>query len=387
MEFQDYEIINGRKVVKKHVAAIHCSGKLTLMERKIANVLLYKALPELTQKKSHQITLEELKRLLGKVTRNHELLKKSIKTLISTVIEWNLCDDNLPNELEGWNASSFLAGVSIKQGLVTYEYSETIKSLLANPEIYGQVNLAIQARFKSSYALALYENCSRYRKVGITKQFELTLFRVLMGVKEGTYQQFDQLNKRVITQAVNEINTASDIRVNPIFKRQGRKVIAIQFEIEEQKVMKRLGAVKDAVSIDNKIGLNSEILKKNIDQHGKKKVQNIINYISESAIYKKGEIKNKSGYFIRLINMDNIQLKQDGKVDKPPREITQEEIEKRLWEDKFQELSAEIDHWKRMQHIAVRSGNAANERHYQEIIDTKTDLLKEHLKFKNVIMA
>ena len=34
---RDFEIINGRHVVKKHVATIHCSNKLSLLERKISN--------------------------------------------------------------------------------------------------------------------------------------------------------------------------------------------------------------------------------------------------------------------------------------------------------------------------------------------------------------
>ena len=44
---QDFEIINGRQVVKKHVATIHCSNKLSLLERKISNALLFHAFSNL----------------------------------------------------------------------------------------------------------------------------------------------------------------------------------------------------------------------------------------------------------------------------------------------------------------------------------------------------
>ena len=70
-----------------------------------------------------------------------------------------------------------------------------IKNLLADPTMYGKVNLTIQSRFKSAYALALYENCSRYRTIYKTKTFELSLFRKLLGVREGTYKRFDEFNK------------------------------------------------------------------------------------------------------------------------------------------------------------------------------------------------
>ena len=43
MEEQNVEIINGRRVLKKHVAAIQSSGGLSLADRKVANVLLFHA--------------------------------------------------------------------------------------------------------------------------------------------------------------------------------------------------------------------------------------------------------------------------------------------------------------------------------------------------------
>jgi plasmid replication initiation protein len=381
MEYQEYETINGRKVFKKHVATIHCSGKLTLMERKIANVLLYKALPELKQCKKHHITLDELKRLLGKVTRNHELLKKSIKTLISTVIEWNLCDDDLPESVEGWNASSFLSGVSIKSGLVTYEYSETIKALLANPEVYGQVNLAIQARFKSSYALALYENCSRYRKIGITRLFDLDLFRDLMGVNEGTYQQFDQLNKRVITQAVVEINTASDIRVNPIFKRAGRRVIAIQFEIEEQKIMKRLGAKKTIESdVTTDLNISKNQLNKFIEEYGDEKVRKCIEYLENSPSYKAQKIKNIPGYLKTLLKEGNFNKQSSFTTieqnDKPTAR------KKTPWQEQYEEILNDMNHWLMMADRVKDNPNKAMHADFQKMAFASEDKLKKHMEHR-----
>ena len=96
----DYEIINGRKIIKKHVATIHCGNKLSLLERKISNTLLYNAYPSLKEHNTHKISLEQLKRLLNIKTRNHKVLKEALKQLISTVLEWNVLGDNVP-ELEG----------------------------------------------------------------------------------------------------------------------------------------------------------------------------------------------------------------------------------------------------------------------------------------------
>src|SRR3990167_11367683 len=165
----DHEIINGRTVVKKHVATIHCSNKLSLLERKISNALLFHAFPNLKEQLIHHIRIDELKRLIGANTRNHQALKDALKKLISTVLEWNLLGESVPElDLEGWNASTILSSVSVHKGVVKYQYSELIKTLLVDPTIYGKINLTIQARFRSSYALALYENCSRYRGLPYT---------------------------------------------------------------------------------------------------------------------------------------------------------------------------------------------------------------------------
>jgi hypothetical protein len=105
MELGDHEIINGRRIVKKHVAAIHCSNKLSLLQRKISNALLYHAFPVLRKELTHEIQIDQLKRLLGLNTRNHKVIKEALTKLISTVLEWNLCGDDLSDvDLEGWNA-------------------------------------------------------------------------------------------------------------------------------------------------------------------------------------------------------------------------------------------------------------------------------------------
>ena len=379
----EFEIINGRKVVHKHVAAIHCSGKLTLVERKISNVLLYKAFPTLSTQKIHVITLEELKRLLGTVTRNHDLLKKSLKTLISTVLEWNLCEDNLPSTLEGWSASSILSAITIKNGVVSYEYSETIRKLLSNPEIYGQVNLAIQSRFKSSYALALYENCSRFRKVGKTRVFDIDLFKELMGVAIDAYPQFDKLNKRVITQAVSEINTSSDIRIEPIYKKSGRKVIGIQFLIQDQKVMKRLAAQTNDY-VDNQIKIDDDVLNQSIQVHGSSKVEKIIEYINKSEAYKKGEIQNITGYFIKLISLEHIDIPEISVRKKKVIIQDRQTIERKEWQEIFDEIASEIEYAKKMISMSIQTENSETSLHFQHLLNKKQYELEVHQKLKIV---
>ena len=334
---QEYEIINGRTVVKKHVATIHCSNKLSLLERKISNALLFHAFPNLKQKLIHEIKLEDLKRLIGVNTRNHLALREALKKLISTVLEWNLLGDSIPElALEGWNASTILSSVSVSRGVIKYQYSELIKTLIIDPKIYGKINLTIQARFKSSYALALYENCSRYRGLPYTKSMNMAVFRKLMGVEDGKYEIFRDFNRRVLNQAISEINTCSDIRITPEIMRSGRVVKSIKFKIEERSIKQRIGIPNDSQK-------EKDSIEKFIAEYGEEKVNKAVDYVQSRSAYKNGEIKNMSGYIKSAIihSYEAISVEDENKPGLT--ENQQEEIHWRMFRfEYYRFISAEM---------------------------------------------
>jgi hypothetical protein len=169
-----------KQELKKHIATIHCSNTLSLLQRKISNALLHHAYDHLLTQEEHRITVKELCDLIGYQGHNHAAIKDAMKELIATVIEWNVLNENTGEE--DWTASSLLASVRLKGPQCYYAYSPHMKALLHSPTIYGKVNLMIQARFKSSYGLALYENCVRYKGLPHTRWFDLAIFRSLMGV-------------------------------------------------------------------------------------------------------------------------------------------------------------------------------------------------------------
>lgn len=227
-------------VLKKHVGLIHCENKLSLIQRKICNILLFNALDRINEQDIYEIPIRKLCSLIGYNSNDSKKIKESIKTLISTVMEWNLLDDNkflnedsYPEEVITWNASSLLSGASIRNGLIQYSYSPQLKLVLSSLDIYGRINLFVQAKFNSSYSLVLYENCIRFKNIKQTSWFPLNLFRSLMGVPVGKYASFKEFNRKVIHVAVSEINQKSDIYLVPHFRRIERSITAVQFKIDE----------------------------------------------------------------------------------------------------------------------------------------------------------
>src|SRR5690606_14078242 len=127
-------------------------------------------------------------KILGVSSHNYDSLKDALKALVSTVLEWNIVNDDTGDE--DWSATTILACVRIRGAQCYYSYSPRMRELLHSPTVYGQVNLIVQARFKSNYGLALYENCVRYRNLPKTRLFSLDEFRKLMGVDDSQYPIF-----------------------------------------------------------------------------------------------------------------------------------------------------------------------------------------------------
>ena len=217
--------------LKKHVATIHCSNAISLLQRKISNALLFHAYHELIKKDEHQITIQNLCNIIGYVGNNSAAIKEAIKGLIGTVMEWNILNERTGEE--EWNASSILASVKISGSICTYSYSKLLKGFIYTPSVYGKINMIVQAKFKSAYGLALYENCIRYSGLPYTGWFNLYIFRKLMGVPETQYLIFRDFKKRVLDKAVLEVNTHSELIVKPEVIKVGKKVEKIRFALQK----------------------------------------------------------------------------------------------------------------------------------------------------------
>lgn len=299
--------------LKKHAATIHCSNTLSLLQRKITNALLYHAYKELMLKEEHEITVKQLCRLIGYHGNNHAVIKDALKGLISTVIEWNIINDE--TGAENWTASSILASVSLEGPLCYYAYSPRMKQLLHSPSMFGKIDLVIQSKFRSSYGLALYENCIRYRGLPHTKWFDIDLFKKLMGVPNGMYDIFRDFKRRVLDKAVDEVNMYSDLVIASDFVKEGRKVVKVRFKLKERAKKTRLGttqalegATKDlAATLANEFYLSEEQTEQLMTEYASSFIEEKIAVIKASKPYQEGRVDNLAGYLLSAVK-NNYQL-------------------------------------------------------------------------------
>jgi hypothetical protein len=218
--------------VIKASAAIQISGKITLLQRRAWNVLLANAYDELPTKDRHTIHVVDLIRILEFNSDRDEYLKGALKALTSCNVEWDILDkDGEPD----WGVAALLAGARITRGMCTYTFEPMLREKLHNPRIYARLCLSLQNKFESKYSLTLWELCTDYlgskRDYGETPWIEIDTFRDLMGIGENEYRAFRDVNKRIIIQAIAEINHISDFRVTVEYRHKGRKVMALKFKM------------------------------------------------------------------------------------------------------------------------------------------------------------
>ncbi|MGH1414373.1 MAG: replication initiation protein [Pelagimonas sp.] len=219
-----------RDSVKKNVAAIHVSGKLSLLQRKLSNVLLLNAYDTLVTQGSHRIDARTLCLMIGYNSNDTETLKTALRGLAETVAEWDMLDDKGRQE---WGVSALLSYAKLRDGICEYAYSPALAEKLHDPKVFALINLNIQRQFTGGHALALYENCFRFVNTGSTGWWELEVFRRLMGVDGSDYyKSYKQLNAKVIKPAVAEVNKVSDIIVTPEIRKMGRSVSGLRFKIK-----------------------------------------------------------------------------------------------------------------------------------------------------------
>ncbi len=274
-----------RPSVKKNVAAIHVSGKLTLLQRKLSNVLLLNAYDTLISRPKHQIDARTLCLMVGYNSNDMETLKQSLRSLAETTAEWDMLDEQGRQE---WGVSSLLSYAKLKGGICEYAYSPALAEKLHDPKVFALINLNIQRRFTSGHALALYENCYRFVRTGSTGWWPIELFRRLMGVDGSAYyDSFKHLNAKVIKPAVAEVNKTSNILLEPEFRKMGRQVVELRFKIKENPQLGLLN-IDDGEGIRQgttyrrliAVGVSDRLARQWIAQHGEDYVNEKLDYLA-----------------------------------------------------------------------------------------------------------
>lgn len=222
--------------VVKASPAIQIQNKISLLQRRAWNVLLANAYNELPYQDIHYVSMVELAAKLGFDSKNEDYLKDMLRRLRRCEVEWNLLEKDSKGT---WGVAGLLASLEIRDGICSYAFSPHLRRRLYNPRVYARLNLRLQNRFRSQYALVLWELCFDYfdadRDQGETPFITLHIFRKLMGIESDEYPAFSIFNRAVIKPAIKEINRETDYLVEVEQKRIGRRIGELKFRITKVK--------------------------------------------------------------------------------------------------------------------------------------------------------
>ena len=231
--------------------AIQIQSKITHLQRRVWNVLLANAYDELPNQDIHRVSVAELAKSLSFNSHNEDYLKETLEALVDCIVKWNVLGKD---KKERWGVAALLGSAEIENGICTYSFAAHLRYKLYNPRIYTKLNLRLQNRFTSRYALILWEICFDYfdtaRNHGETPFIPLNTFKELMGIALDDYPTFKTLNQRVIKPAIKEINELTNFFVEVEQKRIGRKIGELKFRISRLKELPSVEPVQETFLFD-----------------------------------------------------------------------------------------------------------------------------------------
>ena len=221
-------------------------GTLTLLGRKLFNVLLFhtqqlgspgrNAPPGDTKnEKLYWLPLSDLAKDAAFNSEDTQLLKQTLVKLqdikITTDNEELFSSDNLLPSVR------VVPGKRGAKTMVGWGFTEATEEILKDPEFYTRLSIFYLTSLKTTAGIALYENCKRY----VTNPSRLTRrepwewwFDVLTGLPAGSRRpEFKYFNRDTLQPAIEEVNT-TDIKVELLTERAGRKVTTLQFRVERK---------------------------------------------------------------------------------------------------------------------------------------------------------
>ena len=329
--------------------AIQIQNKISLLQRRAWNVLLANAYNELPHQEIHRVSMVELAAKLGFDSKNEEYLKGVLKSIVDCTVEWNILNKD---NRETWGAASLLAFVEIEEGVCCYQFPHPLRLRLYNPRVYAKLNLRLQNRFKSQYALVLWELCFDYfdteRDRGETPFILLDTFRDLLGIGSSEYPAFSIFNRAVIKPAVKEINEKTGYCVEVEQKRVGRRIGQLKFHISRHKQL----PVQESLfpDIENLPPVAVELVQATVDRNRALKIAaqewdcvnpeklptpdaypDFLGYVAEKiemSLHAEGTVQNPAGYIIQAIRENY----QDERVQKE-RQRRADKVRKKELED------------------------------------------------------
>lgn len=282
-----------RKAVNT-LAIVPRTRKITALARKTYNVLLFHAQEQGVEREAYRVPLNRVIKTAGFNSNDHAVIKDHLRAMVSTTVEWQS-----PTTGEGthWNVCGLLAHATLSkvdgQNWLEWSYARNLKQELIQPTVFARLRLETLMQFRSHAAIVLYEIGTRYVAVGRTARQAWQWWQPVLTGNPGTDKEtpdaYRFFKRDTILRAVAEVNALSDIDLELVEHRQGRRVDEIQFRItpKRQAQLQLQDTVEPVdlalVSKAQALGVAESVLDGLVRDHGEAAVREALHVLERRA--------------------------------------------------------------------------------------------------------
>jgi plasmid replication initiation protein len=324
-EQNELESIDIKNWITKSNELIESTYKLSLQEQRILLVMASKVQPNDETLKTYRFRARDFIEIVGnkKGTGFYSYLKEIVNGLQTKVL--TIKKDGKQRNYN-WVITSIYEDM---EGSIQLQFHPELKGFfLELKEKFTSYQLENVVRLNSIYSIRIYELLKQYEKL---KKRKLTIdeLRHYLAIDPSKYKQYGHFKSKVLLVAQDEINKKTDIKFEFIEFKTGRKITAIEFDINgnlnsEIKVIPVLTNEKPSFENSDEAGQLPTLdiskeenpLKFQLTSLGvsTKKVDEILNNYSEEQILRnihyvqaqmeKGSVERSGPYLVKTIEED-----------------------------------------------------------------------------------
>lgn len=224
-------------------------GRLTLLSRKLFNIMVAHAQDLKTPGQNAPLDTEAAKKYfwvpLSDIAHDADYASNDTELLKGTLEEFMNIKIHLSDERQ-WTSERLISSVKIvntsglgnRGGTVWFGYAfpPEVSELVMSPKAYTKLSIYYQGLIRSGSTLALYEVCRRYA----TNPSHVTgvhTYDYWYGVLTGNPVRdepppYKYFKRDILKSSIAEINSITDIDVELIEHKNGRKVESLQFRVD-----------------------------------------------------------------------------------------------------------------------------------------------------------
>lgn len=222
----DIKSMSDQAIKPRELVQITGHQNLSLNARRAITILWHHAhMQGVEVGKPYTIELSELR---SESNRSMEQVEDAIEQLMTTILYIRRADGSTDRVqfLGGTNISN----VNRPRGVITFYLDTLLVNILKDSSIWAKIAVPVLMAFTSKYTVSLYENACQWLGLEFKtiQEFTLEEIRDMMGVEDGKYKSFGDLNTHVLTPAAAEINALAPFNVTLVPIKMGRKVASIR---------------------------------------------------------------------------------------------------------------------------------------------------------------